>query len=94
MKVKFTFHTIINQKHFILYYSSDLEKAFKEMDKDGSGSLSKEELEAGLASQGFEGEQAKCIVEELDYDSDGKYNIKEFLESVSFSEMFCKAYKF
>jgi hypothetical protein len=46
------------------------------------------------ASQGFEGEQAKCIVEELDYDSDGKYNIKEFLESVSFSEMFCKAYKF
>lgn len=73
---------------------SDIEKAFKEMDKDGSGSLSKEELEAGLASQGFEGEQAKCIVEELDYDSDGKYNIKEFLETVSFSEMFCKAYKF
>jgi hypothetical protein len=26
----------MNQKHFILYYSSDLEKAFKEMDKDGS----------------------------------------------------------
>jgi Ca2+-binding EF-hand superfamily protein len=94
LTVRRTSSFIMNQKHFILYYSSDLEKSFKEMDKDGSGSLSKEELEAGLTSQGFEGEQAKCIVEELDYDSDGKYNMKEFLESVSFSEMFCKAYKF
>lgn len=74
--------------------SDELKKAFEEMDKDGSGSLTKEELEAGLSSHGFEGEQAKCIVEELDYDSDGKYNLKEFLESVSFSEMFAKAYKF
>lgn len=64
------------------------------MDTDGNGSLSKEELESGLTTQGFEGEQAKCIVEELEYDSDGKYNIKEFLETVAFSDMFAKTYKF
>lgn len=63
------------------------------MDKDGSGCLSKEELEAGLAAQGFDGEQAKCIVEELEFDDDGKYSVKEFLETVAFSEMFTQTYK-
>ena len=62
------------------------------MDKDENGSLSKEELESGLAANGFKGEQAKCIVEELEYDGDGKYNIKEFLETVAFSEHFAKTY--
>ncbi|KAH3718540.1 uncharacterized protein LOC127856029 [Dreissena polymorpha] len=72
---------------------TSLEQQFKAMDKDGSGSLSKEELESGLTGQGFDREQAKVILEELEFDSDGKYNIKEFLETVAFSEMFTKTYK-
>ncbi|XP_060563153.1 parvalbumin alpha-like [Ruditapes philippinarum] len=70
----------------------DLKKVFKAMDKDGNGSLSKEELESGLAANGFEGEVAKCIVEELEFDGDGKYNVDEFLETVAFSEQFAQTY--
>ncbi|XP_052770152.1 uncharacterized protein LOC128209896 [Mya arenaria] len=73
---------------------SSLKQQFKAMDKDNSGSLSKEELESGLDAQGFDKEQAKIIVEELEFDSDGKYSIEEFVETVAFSEMFAKTFSF
>jgi Ca2+-binding EF-hand superfamily protein len=62
------------------------------MDKDGNGSLSKEELGSGLAANGFEEKVAKCIVEELEFDDDGKYNVDEFLETVAFSEQFTHSF--
>lgn len=65
---------------------------FTKMDTDCSGSLSKDELKSGLAAVGFEGEQADIILDELEYDDDGKFNCDEFLEVVSFSEMFIQSY--
>lgn len=78
----------------MFYYSTALEQKFKAMDKDGNGSLTKEELSDGLAAQGFEKEVADIILEELEFDGDGKYSIKEFLETVAFSEQFAATYRF
>jgi len=64
------------------------------MDADGNGSLTKEELAEGLKTQGFEKEVSDIILEELEFDGDGKYSIKEFLETVAFSEQFAATYKF
>ena len=67
-------------------FSDQLKAQFKQMDKDGNGILTKEELKCGLSACGIEGEQADCVLDELEYDGDGKYNIDEFIDVVVFSE--------
>ncbi|KAL4221888.1 calcium-dependent protein kinase [Mactra antiquata] len=69
-----------------------LRKAFEEIDTNKSGTLTMDELEAGLDKVGIDGEQAKIIMEELEYDGDGEYDVDEFVEVVGFSEMFLKEY--
>ena len=75
-----------------MLFSDQLSQQFKELDTDGSGSLSKDELKNGLSSVGIEGEQAEIVLDELAYDSDGKFCFKEFIDVVVFSENFMQQY--
>ncbi|XP_067649338.1 uncharacterized protein [Haliotis asinina] len=58
-----------------------LRKAFKDIDRDGSGTLDAAEIKRALSSCGtkISDATAERIIKEVDRDGDGKVNINEFL---------------
>ncbi|EFJ07310.1 calcium dependent protein kinase 34 [Selaginella moellendorffii] len=55
-----------------------LHAAFQNIDTDGSGYITMEELEAALVKHGLGVEDAKDIIKEVDTDNDGRINYDEF----------------
>ncbi|KAL5969871.1 16 kDa calcium-binding protein [Taenia solium] len=53
-------------------------KAFKNADKDGSGSLDRKELAAALASQGIPASETEKLMELLDINGDGIIHLGEY----------------
>ncbi|XP_070556024.1 calmodulin-like protein 5 isoform X2 [Ptychodera flava] len=58
--------------------------AFKNMDKDGSGRLSKDEVTAALKEIGAyeDNEQVEQMIKDADADGDGKVNYAEFVDII------------
>jgi calcium-binding protein CML len=70
---------------FRALHSKDAAKrAFAQIDKDGNGSLSAQELSLGLQLLGLSlgADQVKVVINELDKDGDGEVDVDEFLEEV------------
>ncbi|KAK7103641.1 calmodulin-like [Littorina saxatilis] len=62
---------------------------FKVFDKDGSGSISAEELEAVLKAQGVQlsADQAKDLIKKYDKNGDGDVDFDEFTQLITESEV-------
>ena len=61
---------------------SELEEAFKEMDKDNSGKLSVDEIKAQYAKLGMQisDDALEKTISKADADGDGKISYAEFLD--------------
>ncbi|VUZ49132.1 unnamed protein product [Hymenolepis diminuta] len=57
--------------------SKAVQELMKQLDKDGSGKVSAEELLAGLQVDGLQLEHVKAFIKQIDKDGDGQLNIKE-----------------
>merc|ERR1712129_427531 len=62
----------------------ELMNYFKEFDKDGSGSITAEELKQAVASMGekISDKEAEEMIKEADADNDGKINFSEFCKKM------------
>eukprot|EP00960_Hanusia_phi_P065870 766239-Hanusia_phi.AAC.3 len=72
----------------ILITPSDLSQAFEQMDADGSGSLSAEEVMSVLKEMGYAEQERRCIFDNIDADRDGAISKSEFLRACE-SETIC-----
>jgi len=71
------------QRNIALYFN-DMEGAFRDLDRDGSGQLDKDELLGVLAkvSGGQVGDAERALVAKMDKDGDGQVDYKEFVGSL------------
>ncbi|EKX36547.1 hypothetical protein GUITHDRAFT_145710 [Guillardia theta CCMP2712] len=77
-----------SSKGKILITPADLSQAFEQMDADGSGSLSAEEVMSVLKAMGYAEQERRCIFENIDADKDGAVSKVEFLRACE-SETIC-----
>jgi calcium-dependent protein kinase len=59
----------------------DLQTAFKDLDADGDGHLTVQELKEGLAKAGVPPKEIEAIYQSMDTDGSGKIDYEEFLTS-------------
>merc|ERR1719343_944689 len=57
----------------------EAEGLFKTLDKNGDGTLSREELQEGLADLGVPDSEIDAMITEVDKDGDGRVSLTEFL---------------
>ncbi|KAM3172735.1 hypothetical protein ACTXT7_013915 [Hymenolepis weldensis] len=57
--------------------SKAVKELMKQLDKDGSGKVSAEELLAELQIDGLQLEHVKAFIKQIDKDGDGQLDIKE-----------------
>ena len=66
-------------EHETLMTKENIRKAFKFFDKDGSGSIDKEELVQWLGSGGFISDEIiRDLINEADSNGDGTIDVEEF----------------
>ncbi len=72
-----------------------LRKVFNEVDKDGSGNISEEELRAALSDLKLDASKAGEMLREADEDGDGGIDFDEFEEAMTstFDSKLWKNYK-
>ncbi|KAL5107884.1 16 kDa calcium-binding protein [Taenia crassiceps] len=68
-------------------------KAFKSADKDGSGSLDRQELAAALASQGIPASETEKLMDSLDINGDGIIHLGEYEIALGISTQPIEAWK-
>ena len=56
----------------------NLETAFATFDKDGSGTISSDEIKAVLGIKGQESDQWENVIREVDQDGNGEIDLQEF----------------
>jgi calcium-dependent protein kinase len=71
---------------------ANLKEAFRKLDKNHTGYISAQELEDGLVSIGFESstEKIRSIMDEADFDKNGRINYTEFIAATLESKIIMK----
>eukprot|EP00210_Caulerpa_lentillifera_P002691 g2571.t1 len=72
-------------KKFMMNFGNELRQLFDELDTDGSGSISTEELADGLRSQGYflSNDEAQQLLTKIDVDNSGLIDFDEFMATLT-----------